>query len=644
MVHIFGTLEKVESREVIGRMTKETFAFQTEVSKLLDIVARSLYSHREIFLRELISNASDACDRLRYEAQTRSDLIAGDGNFRIVLELDDKSRTISISDNGIGMNREDLIETLGTIARSGTEAFVKSLSDDATSDVALIGQFGVGFYSSFMIADKVEVVTRKAGDEQAWKWVSDGKGDFSIEEASRAGRGTTVVLHVSDEGKEFLDKYRLETIVRTYSDHIAIPIVFADDKDGKSVNAASALWMRPRSEITEDQYREFYRHAGHAFDEPWMTIHNTVEGVLSYTNLLFVPSTRPFDLYEPERKTKVKLYVRRVFITDDCADLLPGYLRFIRGVVDSEDLSLNISREMLQHDPKLAKIRSGLIKRIIGELKKKATTAADDYAKFWEAFGAVLKEGIYEDHDNSEAILEISRFRTTTGGSEWVGLQTYLERMKEGQEAIYYITGDDVAALRSSPQIEGFASRGVEVLLLTDPVDEFWVPSLGTYKGKPFKSVARADTDLGKIKRQDNGAERPEPKNRNDLDSLVASFKLALGGAVSDVRLSQRLTESPACLVAGEGGVDIRLERLLKRHGADGSMPTAQRVLEINPDHALIKRLGSLANDGGEASATVSEAAHVLLDQARILEGEPIPDPMAFAQRLNAVLQRGLGG
>ncbi len=622
-------------------MSKESFVFQAEVSKLLDIVARSLYSHKEVFLRELVSNASDACDRLRYEGLTTPALMEGDAALRIAIGVDDKKGTLTVTDNGIGMNRDDLVGMLGTIARSGTQAFVERLSGDAAKDVAMIGQFGVGFYSSFMVADSVEVVTRKAGEAQAWRWVSDGHGSFTVEETQRAGRGTTVTLHLNADSREFLDKGRLEGVIKRYSDHIAIPIMFDGDKDAKPLNQASALWTRSRAEIAEDQYHEFYRHVSHDLDSPWMTLHNRVEGVLSYTSLLFIPKSRPFDLFDPERKPRLKLYVRRVFITDDCGELLPGYLRFVRGIVDSEDLSLNVSREMLQRDPKLAKIRSGLVKRILGDLAKKAENAPDDYRVFWDAFGAVLKEGLYEDFENRESLLGLARFRTTAG-DEPVGLAMYVERMKPGQEAIYYITGEDAAAVANSPQLEGFKARGVEVLLLTDPVDEFWVPAVAAFKGKDFRSVTRADTDLGAIAKDgDKASDKPEEPAPAGIDALIAAFKLALGKAVSDVRLSKRLTESPVCLVAKEGGMDMRLERLLKRHQQLGDDLVSAPVLEVNPDHALIRRLAGMAEGKGGGDA-VAEAAHLLLDQARILEGEAVPDPVAFGRRLTAWLEKGL--
>ena len=628
-------------------MGTEKFTFEAEVGKILDIVAHSLYSHKEIFLRELISNASDACDRLRYAALTDPGLIEGEGDFRITLSVDRKARTVTLADNGIGMSRADLVENLGTIARSGTQAFVERLSGDANNDMALIGQFGVGFYSTFMVAGKVEVLTRKAGETEAWLWASDGKGEYTVSEGVRETRGTTVTVHLAKGEDEFLGEERLGGIVKTYSDHIPIPIVLEDADKEQTLNQASALWTRPKKEITSQQYTEFYHHVGHTFDDPWLTLHNSVEGILSYTNLLFIPSTQPFDLFLPERKQQVKLYVKRVFITDDCEGLVPGYLRFLRGIVDSEDLPLNISREMLQRDPKLARIRSGLVKRVLAGLKKKADKKPDDYATFWDNFGAVLKEGLYEDRENRDRILAVSRFHTTAGDG-LVGLDTYVDRMLDGQEAIYTISGEDGQSLRQSPQLEGFAARGVEVLLLADPVDEFWVPALGSYRDKPFKSATRGGADLGKITARedaDKAAKKAKKKKAPaaaDVDRLTAAFKVALGDAVKDVRASERLTDSPVCLVADEADLDMHLERLLKQHRQMDAAQVTPRILEVNPRHALIRRLAGLAKDEEGADGVLADAALLLLDQARIVEGEPIPDPAAFSRRLASMMEKGL--
>jgi molecular chaperone HtpG len=627
-------------------MAREKFTFQAEVGKLLDIVAHSLYSHKEIFLRELISNSSDACDKLRYEALTNSDLIDGDSNFSVSLSVNAKKKTLSISDNGIGMNHDDLLETLGTIASSGTQSFIDQLGKDGSKDVDLIGQFGVGFYSAFMVSKKVEVLTRKAGDEKAWLWISDGKGEFTIDEATRDSRGTTVTLYLAKGEDEYLEPTRIRNIVKSHSDHIGIPVILNSNEEGnepETLNEASALWTRPKKDITEEQYKEFYHHVGGGFDEPWMTIHNSVEGVLSYTNLLFIPSTQPFDMFQPERKTQVKLYVNRVFITDDCDGLLPAYLRFLRGIVDSEDLPLNISREMFQHDPRLAKIKAGLTKRVLGELKKKAKKP-EDYTSFWSTFGSVMKEGLYEDFENRDALLELARFYSTNG-DKVISLADYVERMKDGQDTIYYINGEDLAQAKRSPQLEGFRAKGIEVLLLTDPIDEFWMPSVGAYKEKEFKSATRGGADLDKFKSDDKDANKKDEDKADTpaLEALFASFKDALGEQVKDVRASDRLTDSAVCLVADEGDLDIRTEQLMKRHAQmQGGGPTP-RILEVNPTHPLIKRLGKLATSDAPDNS-LSDAAFLLFDQARIMEGESVADATEFARRMAEMMERGLVG
>ena len=618
-------------------MTQETKSFQAEVSRLLEIVAHSLYSEKEIFLRELISNASDACDRLRYAALTEPALAEGDTEYRVLLTPDKQARTLTVADNGIGMNREELIENLGTIARSGTAAFMSHLSGDAGKDMSLIGQFGVGFYSAFMVADQVEVCSRKAGDAQGWRWASDGKGEFTVEPLPDVARGAAIIVHLREGEDEYLDPARLRRIVHTYSDHIGLPILLKESGKEETINAASALWTRPRSEITPDQYKEFYHHVGHSFDDPWLTLHNKAEGVLEYTNLLFVPSTKPFDLFDPERKSRVKLYVRRVFITDEGTELLPAYLRFLRGVVDSEDLPLNVSREMLQSNPMVARIRQQLTRRVLTELAKKAEEAPDEYANFWDNFGAVLKEGLYEDREQRDALLGLVRFRSTERDG-FVSLDQYLEKMQPGQEAIYTITGDNLDIVKRSPQLEGFRARGVEVLLLTDPIDEFWMPAIGTYKEKQFKSATRGGVDLDKIAAaEEQPQEKPAPPAK--LASLIAIFKLALADAVKDVRSSDRLTDSAVCLVADEGDMDMHFERLLKQHRQLDT--TAKRILELNPRHKLIERLAASVGETG-ASEQIGEFAWLLLDQARIVEGEQLPDPPAFARRLAVLLERGL--
>jgi molecular chaperone HtpG len=620
-------------------MAQEKRSFQAEVSRLLDIVAHSLYSEKQIFLRELISNASDACDRLRYLAITEPRLIADDPDLKVVLTPDKEKRTLVVADNGIGMSHDELVDNLGTIARSGTAQFVQQLSGDKRKDMTLIGQFGVGFYSAFMVADKVEVLSRKAGDTQAWRWTSDGKGEFTVEPAETAARGTLITLHLQADAAEYTDPLKLRQIVKTYSDHIALPIVLRQGDKDESLNTAAALWTRPKSEITPEQYREFYHHVAHSFDDPWLTLHNKAEGTFEYITLMFVPGTKPFDLFDPQRKPRVKLYVRRVFITEDCPELLPSYLRFLRGIVDSEDLPLNLSREMLQHNPMLTKMRGQITKRVLSELARKAKDAPEEYAKFWENFGAVLKEGLYEDMEHREQLLPLIRFRSTAGDG-LVSFEDYVARMKPGQEAIYTIAGDDLELLRKSPQLEGYRAKGVEVLLLTDPIDEFWQPALGAYQGKALKSVTRGAADLGKIAGEDKVEEKqPDAAAEGALASLIALFKLSLGEAVKDVRSSDRLTDSAVCLVADEGDLDMHLERLLKQHRQLDN--AAKRILEINPRHKLIQRLATLVGKEGAADS-LGDFAWLLLDQARILEGERLPDPGAFARRLANVLEKGL--
>jgi len=610
-------------------LEKETFSFQTEVGQLLEIVASSLYSNREVFLRELVSNASDACDKLRYAALTDASLAPAEG-FAITLSADKK--TLSVSDNGIGMNHADLLDTLGTIAKSGTGAFLEALKSEEKDAPGLIGQFGVGFYSAFMVASKVDVLTRKAGEDEAWLWSSDGKGGFTIEPATRDAPGTTVTLHLKKDAKEFADEARIRHIIKTYSEHISFPVKLGDE----TLNAAEALWTKAPKDISEEQYTEFYRHTSHAFDTPWHVMHNKVEGSLNHTSLLFVPSVPPFDLFDPERKSHVKLYVNRVFISETTKDLIPAFLRFLRGVVDSQDLSLNVSREMLQTDPKLAKIKTQVTKKVLSELKKKATKAPEDYAKFWGNFGAVLKEGLVEDPSLRDRILEVCRF-TSTGEDGLTSLAGYVERMKEGQDAVFYIAGEDAAKLAQSPHLEGFKAKGVEVLLFSDHVDEFWLQHITEFEGKPLKSITRGAADLDEIKVEDTPDE--EKTEEADLSKLIAAIKAELGELVKDVRPSKRLTDSPVCLIADEGDMDVNLERLLKRHGQlQTGMP---RVLELNPSHAIITKLAERAD--GDADDLLKDAAHLLLDQARIVEGETPTDAAAFARRLGSVMSRAFG-
>ena len=624
---------------------EERRSFEAEVSRLLELMVHSVYSDREIFLRELISNASDACDKLRYEAITDPELTRDDPEFRIRVEVDPEAGTITVSDNGVGMDREALVSDLGTIARSGTQAFADRLTGDKGEDLSLIGQFGVGFYASFMVAETVRVRSRRAGTDNAHEWESDGRGDYVIRPAERATRGTDVTLILKEDAREFLDKNRLEAIVRKYSDHIAVPIILADKSESsetaeeKPVNDASALWTRPKSEISQEQYTEFYRHVSHALDTPALTVHNKAEGVIAYTSLLFVPSQQPMDLFDPARKPRVKLYVKRVFITEDTEALLPGYLRFLRGIIDSEDLPLNISREMLQTNPVIRRLNKAITNKVLGELGSLAEKDKEAFESIWSNFGAVLKEGIYEDSERREQLLELARFKSTQAGG-WTSLADYLSRMKEGQKAIYYVTGNDADAVTRSPQLEGFRARGVEVLLLSDPVDDFWLSATQEFEGKPFKSITRGASDLKDLGEEapESGADEDRPKE-GEIATLVTVLKEVLGEAVADVRSSDRLTETPACLVADEHGLDMHLERILRQHqqlGADMA-----KVLEINPGHPLIAAMSARAQEDGAVEA-LTEPAELLLDQARVLEGEPPSDPAAFAKRLSSALESSL--
>lgn len=650
-------------------MTTETMDFGADVGRVLDIVARSLYSQREVFLRELISNAADACDRLRYEAIAAPELLGDDAAFAIHLIPDPEAGTLTLVDNGVGMSREDLINNLGTIAKSGTLAAMQAAAEAGSEGPSLIGQFGVGFYSAFMVSTTVEVLTRKAGEAEAWRWVSDGKGKFTVESVDTLPdgmqRGTRVVLSLNDDSKEFVEPERLKHVVRSHSDHVGIPVYLhgtdeepteegeeaSEPKGPEQINRAAALWTRSKSEITEEEYKDFYAHVGHGYDEPYLTLHWRAEGMAEYTVLAFVPSVRPFDLFTPERKHQLRLYVRRVFIGEATEGLLPGWLRFLKGVVDSEDLPLNVSRETLQSNPMIARIRKGLVKRVLNELERKAKDeeGREAYTGFWEAFGPVLKEGLYEDRDNTAQLLTLSRFKSTVRDG-WISLAEYVAEMRPGQNTIYVLSGEDEAALRRSPQLEGFNAKGVEVLLLTDPVDEFWVSMVGSYTHKPdegddltlpFKSVTRGGADLSEVEapEEDDAKAEPEPsaEQSGQVDHLIAAIKLTLGETVKDVRRSERLTDSPVCLIADENDMDLHLERLLKQNNQLDT--TSRRILELNPRHPLI--LGLASNDGESAR---DEAAWLLLDQAKIIEGEPVADPTAFAKRLSDAMLRGIGG
>ena len=595
--------------------------FKTEVSKLLDIVINSLYSEKYIFLRELISNASDACDKLRYYSLMKPEVTKNNGEFKIIITPNAEENTLTISDNGIGMNKEDLVNHLSTIAKSGTADFVNNAKDNG-SVVDLIGKFGVGFYSAFMVASKVEVTTKRAGEEQAYKWISNGVDGFEIEETEKEKSGTDIKLFLKDDAKDFTDTIYLRHIIRTYSDHINYPIVLDLGKAGEeTVNTGSALWTKNKAEITDDQYNEFYHHISRNFDTPWMRLHFKAEGSIEYTGLLFIPSEAPYDLFQPDRQQSLKLYVNRVFISDKVDDLMPAYLRFVKGIIDSADLPLNISREMLQQNALIAKIRSGTVSRILKELKKRSEDY-DDYMKFWKNFGMAFKEGIYEDPANRVEIAELSRFYSTNSEDKLTSLDEYISRVKEGQTTIYYITGDDIPTLRNNPQLEAFKEKGLEVLLLTDPIDEFWVQTLTNFKGYPIKHVSQADVDL-KFERKEPKADEGSLKKLTDF--MAELFKNEVGKVVP----TEKLTKSPVSLTVENGQMSIHLERLMRNHQQQTAFASS-RILEVNPYHPLIIKLADSMFDDKERP-TVEEVCRLLLDQAKIAEGEAISDSSFFS-------------
>ncbi len=605
--------------------------FKTEVSKLLDIVINSLYSEKYIFLRELISNASDACDKLRYYSLMKPEVTKNNGEFKIIITPNAEENTLTISDNGIGMNKEDLVNHLSTIAKSGTADFVNNAKDNG-SVVDLIGKFGVGFYSAFMVASKVEVTTKRAGEEQAYKWISNGVDGFEIEETEKEKSGTDIKLFLKDDAKDFTDTIYLRHIIRTYSDHINYPIVLDLGKAGEeTVNTGSALWTKNKAEITDDQYNEFYHHISRNFDTPWMRLHFKAEGSIEYTGLLFIPSEAPYDLFQPDRQQSLKLYVNRVFISDKVDDLMPAYLRFVKGIIDSADLPLNISREMLQQNALIAKIRSGTVSRILKELKKRSEDY-DDYMKFWKNFGMAFKEGIYEDPANRVEIAELSRFYSTNSEDKLTSLDEYISRVKEGQTTIYYITGDDIPTLRNNPQLEAFKEKGLEVLLLTDPIDEFWVQTLTNFKGYPIKHVSQADVDL-KLERKDPKADVGSLKKLTDF--MAELFKNEVGKVVP----TEKLTKSPVSLTVENGQMSIHLERLMRNHQQQTAFASS-RILEVNPYHPLIIKLADSMFDDKERP-TVEEVCRLLLDQAKIAEGEAISDSSFFSEKLSDYILRG---
>lgn len=621
--------------------TPETHAFEADVSKLLHMMVHSVYSDRDVFLRELISNAADACEKLRYEGIADPALLGDDPQPRISLILDVEAGRLTIEDNGIGMTAADMGETLGTIARSGTKAFMDRLAAEAgKAESQLIGQFGVGFYAAFMVAREVEVFSRRAGTDAAARWSSDGLGTYTIAPVDLAEapvRGTRVVLHLLDDAKSYAERYTVERIVRAQSGHVPVPITLFEkpDAEGTDIADGAALWLKPKAEVSEEDYADFYRSVAGQYDSPARTIHYRAEGRYEYSVLTFIPGARPFDLFDPDRKGHIKLYVRRVFITDE-AQILPRYLRFVKGLVDSADLPLNMSREMIQDSPVLAAIQKGVAGRVLTELQKLADRDAEAYAQVWENFGAVLKEGLYEDFERREALLALARFKSTTSNGAWRSLRDYVADIKDNQTAIYYATGSDLDRLATSPQIEGFRARGIEVLLLPDQVDNFWTTMGIDHEGKPFKSVTQGAADLSLIPLAE-GTEKPAASDMGAVDGFLVFAKTALGDAVSDVRASERLTTSAVCLVAPESGMDRQLEKLL---ASVGQLPQAALpVLEINPGHALIQKLA--ATDDGDALK--ADLAHLLLDQARIADGEQPRDAQAFAERLDRLMSRAVG-
>jgi molecular chaperone HtpG len=633
----------VTAAEASNVAQTESRPFEADVAKLLHLMVHSVYSDKSVFLRELIANAADACERLRYEAIAQPVLLGDDPKPRIAVALDPAARQLAIEDNGIGMDRGELIDALGTIARSGTKAFLDRIegaqAEASAEGQALIGRFGVGFYSAFMVADRVDVISRRAGAEEAWQWSSEGKGDFSVAPAESSvapSRGTRVVLHLAADANSYTERATIERLIRERSGHVPVPISIVE-KPGAApaeITDGAALWAKPKAQIASADYTDFYRSVAGAFDEPALTVHFRAEGRQDYTALLFVPGSRPFDLFDPDRAGRIKLYVKRVFIADD-AEILPRYLRFVRGVVDSADLPLNVSREKIQESPLLTAIKKGVTSRVFAELERLSEKEPQSYAKIWDVFGAVLKEGIYEDFERRDALLKLARFRTTAT-DEWRSLQAYAGALRPNQTAIYYIAGDELSRLKSSPHLEGFRARGIEVLLLTDPVDTFWVVPSAGYDGKPFKSVTQGAADLALIPGLDATA-AATPEIAEPVKNFLAFLKSTLGDAVAEVRASERLTDSPVCLVASEKGPDRALERLLA--GAGRLTSASQPVLEVNPQHELIAALAAL---GDGERAFKEDAAHLLYEEARLLDGDRPADARLFSERLGRVLKRGL--
>ncbi len=619
-----------------AELMTENHVFEADVARLLHMMVHSVYSDKDVFLRELISNAADACEKLRYEALAAPELLGANAAGRITVSLDEAGPAMTVEDNGIGMSRDEMIEALGTIARSGTRAFMDRIEAHKGGESAqLIGQFGVGFYSCFMVADRVDVVSRRAGSAEAWAWSSDGKGTFAVMPADLEAapeRGTRITLHLMEDARKYISRTMVEKIITEQSGHVPVPIFLGEGADMSELTDGSALWTKPKSDITKDQHTDFYRSLSGQYDDPALTVHFRAEGRHEYTALAYVPGTQPFDMFDPDRKGRMKLYVKRVFITDD-ADLLPRYLRFVRGLVDTSDLPLNVSREMIQESAILSSIRKGLTNRIVTAIEKLAESEPETFRLLWDNFGAVLKEGIYEDFEKSAQLLALSRFRSTTSGEAKRSLAEYVKDAKEGQDAIYYIVGSNPDQLRSSPQIEGLRARGVEVLLLSDSIDSFWTMNAPEFEGKPFKSVTQGTADLSRFEKVAGEGEPSSPASE-DVGDLLSFAKTTLAGQVSDVRGSDRLTESAVCLVAAETGYDRQLEKILQSAGQLDA--TAKPVLEINLGHAMIRAIADRIDD----TELKTDAVHLLLDQARILDGDRPSDPRAFAERLQRVFQR----
>ncbi|MBT7414674.1 MAG: molecular chaperone HtpG [Rhodobacteraceae bacterium] len=619
-------------------MTISNHAFEADTGKILDIVINSLYSQKEIFLRELISNASDALNKRRVEGSVDGALLA-ETVGEIVLEAHEKKKILKISDNGIGLDEADMVEALGTIARSGTKAFLDNLQSNDDKDAGeanLIGQFGVGFYSAFMVADKVEVVSKKAGTDSAFKWESDGATGYSIEPAERDAAGTTITLHLKKADKEYASDVRLRHLVKKYSDHVAHPIKLVDDNgEMTTLNTVEALWTKAPKDISPEDYKSFYNSVGATYDDPFLTIHNKAEGAIEFTNLLFAPSTPPFDLFDPERNSKINLYINRVFITDDCNDLVPKWLRFLRGVVDTPSLDLNVSREMLQQSVSMGKIRKAIVKKVMSEIKKKIKKNSEAYDVFWGNFGKVIKEGLYEDNENREKIVEICRFQSSQK-SALISLEAYIEAMPDGQSDIYYLTSDDMAKAAVSPHLEGFAAKNIDVLLLTDPIDEFWIGMMPDYKDKKFISISRGEIDIDSIKSDD--APKEDSADADDYVELIAMIKADLAELISDARISKTLTSSPSRLVAVENGMDIQMERMMKAQNPN--FEGAPKILEINGGHDLIKAMQSAKPQ--EQTEILKDLSLLLFEQAQILDGKIPHDTQGFARRLTKVMHLSL--